>query len=44
LVFGAVAGPPAGWRRPDGFETNVWAEDPNINNPYPYLLVNRPPK
>jgi len=29
---------------PDGFDPNMWAENPNINNGYPYLLANPPPK
>jgi len=29
---------------PSGFDPAVWAEDPNINNGYPYLLANPPPK
>jgi hypothetical protein len=29
---------------PPGFDPNVWAQDPSINNGYPYLLANPPPK
>jgi len=29
---------------PLGFDPNVWGQDPNINNGYPYLLANPPPK
>lgn len=29
---------------PAGFDPNVWAEDPNINNGYPYLIANPPVK
>lgn len=28
---------------PDGFDPNVWAIDPNINDGYPYLIANPPP-
>jgi hypothetical protein len=28
---------------PSGFDPQVWAQNPNINNGYPYLLANRPP-
>jgi len=28
---------------PDGFDPNVWGQNPNINNGYPYLLANPPP-
>jgi hypothetical protein len=27
---------------PAGFDPNIWASDPNINNGYPYLLANPP--
>ncbi|MBV9571230.1 MAG: hypothetical protein JO056_08320 [Alphaproteobacteria bacterium] len=29
---------------PDGFDPKIWASDPNVNNGYPYLLANPPPK
>jgi hypothetical protein len=29
---------------PAGFDPAVWGQDPNINNGYPYLLANPPPK
>ena len=29
---------------PDGFDPKVWGQNPNINNGYPYLLANPPPK
>ncbi|HSC17737.1 MAG TPA: hypothetical protein VLC74_02380 [Rhizomicrobium sp.] len=29
---------------PDGFDPQVWGQSPNINNGYPYLLANPPPK
>ena len=29
---------------PDGFDPQVWGQDANINNGYPYLLANPPPK
>ncbi|HSC17870.1 MAG TPA: hypothetical protein VLC74_03050 [Rhizomicrobium sp.] len=29
---------------PDGFDPKVWGQDANINNGYPYLLANPPPK
>jgi hypothetical protein len=29
-------------RLPKGFNTNVWGQDPNINNGWPYLLANPP--
>jgi hypothetical protein len=29
---------------PAGFDPNVWGQNPNINNGYPYLLANPPPK
>jgi len=29
---------------PIGFDPNVWGQKPNINNGYPYLLANPPPK
>ncbi|HEY3637686.1 MAG TPA: hypothetical protein VGK90_06005 [Rhizomicrobium sp.] len=28
---------------PAGFDPNIWAEDPNINNGFPYLIANPPP-
>jgi hypothetical protein len=29
---------------PDGFNLSVWGQSPSINNGYPYLLANPPPK
>jgi hypothetical protein len=29
---------------PAGFDPKIWAQSPNINNGYPYLLANPPPK
>ncbi|HEX3431633.1 MAG TPA: GLUG motif-containing protein [Rhizomicrobium sp.] len=29
---------------PSGFDPKVWVEDPSVNNGFPYLLANRPPK
>jgi hypothetical protein len=29
---------------PDGFAPAIWGQNPNINNGYPYLLANPPPK
>jgi hypothetical protein len=29
---------------PAGFDSNIWAEDSNINNGFPYLIANPPPK
>jgi hypothetical protein len=29
---------------PDGFDPQVWGQSPGINNGYPYLLANPPPK
>ncbi len=29
---------------PTGFDPSIWAEDPNINNGYPYLIANPPPQ
>lgn len=29
---------------PDGFDPKVWGQNPDINNGYPYLLANPPPK
>jgi hypothetical protein len=29
---------------PAGFDKKVWAQDPKINNGYPYLINNPPPK
>jgi len=29
---------------PDGFDPQVWGQGANINNGYPYLLANPPPK
>jgi hypothetical protein len=29
---------------PDGFDPAIWGQDPNINNGYPYLRANPPPK
>ncbi|MBV9569610.1 MAG: hypothetical protein JO056_00010 [Alphaproteobacteria bacterium] len=29
---------------PKGFDPKIWGSDPNINNGYPYLLANPPPK
>jgi len=29
---------------PNGFDPKIWGQDPNINNGYPYLLANPPPK
>jgi hypothetical protein len=29
---------------PDGFDPKIWAQSPSINNGYPYLLANPPPK
>jgi hypothetical protein len=29
---------------PSGFDPKIWAEDPNINNGFPYLINNPPPK
>jgi len=29
---------------PTGFDPQVWGQNPNINNGYPYLLANPPPK
>jgi hypothetical protein len=29
---------------PKGFDKKIWAEDPNINNGFPYLIANPPPK
>lgn len=29
---------------PNGFDPKVWAENPNINNGFPYLIANPPPK
>ncbi len=28
---------------PSGFKANAWAENPSINNGYPYLIANPPP-
>ena len=28
----------------DGFDPNIWAENPKINNGFPYLIANPPPK
>jgi len=28
----------------DGFDPHIWRQSPNINNGYPYLLANPPPK
>jgi hypothetical protein len=29
---------------PDGFDPDVWRQSPDINNGYPYLIANPPPK
>jgi hypothetical protein len=29
---------------PAGFSSSIWAEDANINNGFPYLILNPPPK
>jgi hypothetical protein len=29
---------------PTGFDPNIWAENPTINNGFPYLIANLPPK
>jgi hypothetical protein len=29
---------------PDGFDPKIWAQDPNVNNGYPYLIANAPQK
>jgi len=29
---------------PAGFDLTIWAQSPDINNGYPYLLANPPPK
>jgi hypothetical protein len=29
---------------PEGFDPKIWAEDPKINNGFPYLINNPPPK
>ncbi|HEX3943621.1 MAG TPA: hypothetical protein VHW69_05990 [Rhizomicrobium sp.] len=29
---------------PDGFDPKIWGQSPSINNGYPYLLANPPPK
>jgi hypothetical protein len=29
---------------PSGFDPTVWAENPNINNGFPYLVANPPPQ
>jgi hypothetical protein len=29
---------------PPGFDKNIWAENPNVNNGFPYLIANPPPK
>ena len=29
---------------PSGFDSNVWAQSPGINNGYPYLIANPPPR
>ncbi len=29
---------------PDGFDPKIWGQSPNINNGYPYLRANPPPK
>lgn len=29
---------------PDGFDPKIWGQAPNVNNGYPYLLANPPPK
>jgi hypothetical protein len=29
---------------PAGFDKNIWAQDPGINNGYPYLIANPPPQ
>ena len=29
---------------PAGFDPTIWAEDPKINNGFPYLVTNPPPE
>jgi hypothetical protein len=29
---------------PAGFDSTIWAENPRINNGFPYLIANPPPK
>lgn len=29
---------------PEGFNPKIWAQDPKINNGFPYLIANPPPK
>jgi hypothetical protein len=29
---------------PEGFDPKIWGQSPSINNGYPYLLANSPPK
>lgn len=29
---------------PSGFDSTIWAENPNINNGFPYLIANPPPQ
>ena len=29
---------------PNGFDPTIWAQNPKINNGFPYLIANPPPK